>query len=121
MPDELHVFAERTSERLDDAGVNPLSGTAMSKPDDAFAALESRNWSDAQHDRPRSPSVVQSVRFSLELTERLVAESQRRGVTPSEVIRDLVEAGLTAAEESATVRLADVQWAINMLARSAVS
>ena len=90
----------------------------MSKRDDAVAASESRDWSGAQvDDRPRSASVVQSVRFSRELTERLLAEAQRRGVTPSKVIRDLVEAGLTAVEESATVRLADVQRAINTLAR----
>jgi hypothetical protein len=51
-----------------------------------------------------------------ELNERLLAEAQRRGVTPSEVIRDLVEAGLTAADESATVRLADVRRVIEALA-----
>src|ERR1700751_5167245 len=53
--------------------------------------------------------VVQSVRFSRELTERLMTEAARRGCTPSEVIRDLVEAGLAAVDESATVKLADVR------------
>jgi phosphoserine aminotransferase len=89
----------------------------MSKFDDADAALQNRDWSGAQvEEKPRSVTVVQSVRMPRELNERLLAEAQRRGVTPSEVIRDLVEAGLTAADESATVRLADVRRVIEALA-----
>jgi hypothetical protein len=48
-----------------------------------------------------------------------MAEAARRGCTPSEVIRDLVEAGLSTIDESATVRLADVRRAIEALARRA--
>jgi predicted DNA-binding protein len=59
------------------------------------------------------------VRFPRELTERLLAEAGRRGVTPSEVIRDLVEAGLSSADESTTVRLADVRRVIDALAQRA--
>jgi predicted DNA-binding protein len=89
----------------------------MSKVDEANAELESRDWSGAQIvEKPRAVSVVQSVRMPRELNERLLAEAQRRGVTPSEVIRDLVEAGLTAADQSATVRLADVRRVIDALA-----
>lgn len=51
--------------------------------------------------------------MSRELTERLFAEAERRGVTPSEVIRDLVEAGLSTGDQSATVRLADVHRVID--------
>jgi predicted DNA-binding protein len=92
----------------------------MTKFDESAAALENRDWSGAQvEDRPRSPSVVQSVRFSRELTERLMAEAGRRGCTPSEVIRDLVEAGLSNVDESATLRLADVRRAIEALAQRA--
>jgi predicted DNA-binding protein len=92
----------------------------VSKFDESAAALEDRDWSGAQvDDRPRSASVVQSVRFSRELTERLMAEAARRGCTPSEVIRDLVEAGLSSIDESATVRLADVRRAIEALAQRA--
>jgi predicted DNA-binding protein len=92
----------------------------MSRHDDAAQALESRDWSGAQvEERPRTGSVVQSVRFSRDLTERLMTEAERRGTTPSEVIRDLVEAGLAAAEQSATVRLVDVQRAINALVHRA--
>ncbi len=92
----------------------------MTKFDESAAALEDRDWSSAQvEDRPRSASVVQSVRFSRELTERLMAEAARRGCTPSEVIRDLVEAGLSNIDESATVRVADVRRAIEALAQRA--
>ncbi|HEX5541874.1 MAG TPA: ribbon-helix-helix protein, CopG family [Micromonospora sp.] len=94
----------------------------MSKFDEATAALNSRDWSSTQvEDRPRSASVVHSVRMSRDLTERLFAEAERRGVTPSEVIRDLVEAGLSAADQSATVRLADVHRVINSLAHNRVA
>ncbi len=92
----------------------------MNKFDESVESLQSRDWSDAQvEDRPRSVSVVQSVRFSRELTERLMAEAARRGVTPSDVIRDFVEAGLAKVDESATVSLADVRRAIEALARRA--
>lgn len=63
--------------------------------------------------------MVQSVRFSHELTERLMVEAARRGVTPSEVIRDLVEAGLSDVDNSKTVRLADVRRVIDALASRA--
>ena len=92
----------------------------MSKHEESAAALENHDWSSAEVvDTHRSPTVVQSVRMSRELTERVFAEAQRRGVTPSDVIRDLVEAGLSQVDESATVRLADVQRAIESLARQA--
>jgi predicted DNA-binding protein len=92
----------------------------VNKFDDATATLQDRDWSSAQvHDRPRNATIVQSVRMPRELTERLLAEAQRRGVTPSEVIRDLVEAGLNAVDESVTVRLADVRRVIDALASEA--
>lgn len=89
-----------------------------SRTDEALAALENRDWSDAEpvEDRPRKASFVHSTRLSAELTDRLFAEAKRRGTTPSEVIRDLVEAGLAEADQSATVRLADVHRAIDRLA-----
>jgi len=52
---------------------------------------------------------------SRELTERLFAEAERQGTTPSQVIRDLVEAGLNATEGSETVRVADVHRVIDAL------
>jgi predicted DNA-binding protein len=93
----------------------------MSKFDEAAASLDGKiDFADAYvDDRPRTTMVAHSVRFPRELTERLFAEAARRGVTPSEVIRDLVEAGLSTTEESATVRLADVRRMLDALARRA--
>jgi len=92
----------------------------MNTFDESTAALESRDWSDATvEQRPRGGSVVQSVRFPRDLTERLMVEAARRGVTPSEVIRGLVEEGLSKVDESATVRLADVHRVIEALAKRA--
>lgn len=92
----------------------------MNKTEEAAAALERRLTADADVEvaaRPRKATLVQSVRMSRELTERLFAEAARRGTTPSQVIRDLVEAGLTAAETSAVVRVVDVQRAVDELAQ----
>lgn len=90
----------------------------MSKVEDSLAALESRDWSRAEVDtRPRKVTIVQSVRMSRKLTERLFIEAERRGTTPSQVIRDLVEAGLDASEGSETVRVADVHRVIDSLTR----
>ncbi len=92
----------------------------MSKFDESVAVLEDRDWSGAQAEtRATEPQIVQSVRMPRELTERLFAEAARRGTTPSQVIRDLVETGLTEINESATVRLVDVRRAIESLATRA--
>ena len=86
------------------------------KFDDANIGLENRDWSGARvEQKARNATVVHSVRLSRELTEKVFAEARRRDVTPSEVIRDLVEAGLAAGNESTTVRLADVHRAIDAL------
>jgi len=93
----------------------------VSKFDEAAASLDEKiDFTDAYvDDRQRTTMIAHSVRLPRDLTERLFAEAARRGVTPSEVIRDLIEAGLSAAEESATVRLADVRRMLDALARRA--
>jgi predicted DNA-binding protein len=93
----------------------------MSKFDEAAASLEVPiDFAGAYvDDRPREVMIVQSVRLPRGLTERLFVEAERRGVTPSEVIRDLIARGLEAADRSATVRLEDVHRAIDALARRA--
>lgn len=89
----------------------------MSRADEALAALKNRDWSGAElvKDKPRK-SFVFSTRLSGETSDRVLAEAERRGTTPSDIIRDLVEAGLAETDESATVRLADVRRALDQLA-----
>ena len=92
----------------------------MSKFDDAAAALDNRDWSDATvDDKQRSVSVVQSVRMPRDLVEKLYTEAERRGVTPSQLIRDLVEAGLSTPAEDTTVTVcaADLHRAIDHVLR----
>ncbi|MGH3661047.1 MAG: hypothetical protein ACRDTQ_04215 [Micromonosporaceae bacterium] len=94
----------------------------MSRSDDASAALEDRDWSSATVDhKPRGATVVQSVRMSRDLLDRLYGEADSRGVTPSELIRDLVEVGLSELDEDTTItmRLSDLRRAISKVAHSA--
>ena len=68
----------------------------MNRYEAAAAGLEDRDWSGAQIvDRSCHASLVHSVTMSRDLTERLLTEAQRRGCTPNDLIRDLVETGLS--------------------------
>lgn len=88
----------------------------MSKRIEANAALEDRNWGDGTTaEASTNARIAQSVRFDQAVTERLIAESKRRGTTVSDVVRGFVDQGLAELDESATVRLADVQRAIASL------
>lgn len=72
-------------------------------------------------ERPDNVKVALTTRFPREVLERLAAEAQRRGTTPSEVVRDLVDRGLRALEDSPTVtiRLADAHAALDAAIRDA--
>ena len=90
--------------------------------DDAMKALASTDWSGATVESPARPStVVHSTRLPGALSEQLEAEAARRNVTPSALIREYVEAGLTQltanGDATVTVRLADLHRAIDQLAR----
>jgi predicted DNA-binding protein len=90
--------------------------------DEALRALHDTDWSGAEVVRePRPVMVVHSARIPGELSERLEAEATRRGITPSALIRTLVEEGLRQAAEDATVtvRLADLHRAIDTVAQRA--
>lgn len=94
----------------------------MSGTDDAMAAMENRDWSDAVvEDRPKALSVVQSVRMPYELTERLFAEAEKCGITPSQLIREAVEARLNSGRPSevVTVDVAVLHHAIDQAVRRA--
>jgi hypothetical protein len=91
--------------------------------DDAMKALASTDWSGATVESPaRPPTVVHSARLPVDLSEQLEAEAARRGVKPSALIREYVEAGLTqlsaTGDATVTVRLADLHRAIDQIARN---
>ena len=87
--------------------------------DAAFAALTADDMAKAEPDDSTGAKVALSVRFDRELLSRLAAEAERRGATPSQVVRDLVDRGLTALDNSPLVRLADVHAAIDRAVRPA--
>lgn len=66
-------------------------------------------------ERPDNVKIALTTRFPPEVLERLAVEAQRRGATPSEVVRDLVDRGLRALEDSpvVTIRLADAHAALD--------
>ncbi|GAA3392978.1 ribbon-helix-helix domain-containing protein [Cryptosporangium minutisporangium] len=91
--------------------------------DDAMKALASADWSGAAVETVDRPStVVHSTRLPAALSEQLEAEAARRNLTPSALIREYVEAGLTqltaSGDATVTVRLADLHRAIDQIARN---
>lgn len=72
-------------------------------------------------DRPDNVKVALTTRFPREVLERIAAEAERRGTTPSDVVRDLVDRGLHALEDSpvVTIRLADAHAALDAAIRNA--
>ncbi|MBO0879416.1 MAG: hypothetical protein J2P17_03390 [Mycobacterium sp.] len=86
--------------------------------DEALRALADTDWTGATVERDRRPvSVIHSVRFPTETSERLEAEAERRGLTPSALVRELVEAGLSKVDDNTTVtvRVADLRHAIDQV------
>ncbi|TQS39731.1 CopG family transcriptional regulator [Cryptosporangium phraense] len=82
--------------------------------------LASTDWSGAVVET-RPASIVHSTRLPAPLSERLEAEAARRGITPSALIREYVEAALAGpavtGDATVTLRLADLHRAIDQLAR----
>ena len=74
-----------------------------------------------QPDRPHNVKVALTTRFPREILERIAAEAKRRGTTPSDVVRDLVDHGLRILEASpvVTIRLADAHAALDAAIRNA--
>ncbi|MFI5952429.1 CopG family transcriptional regulator [Cryptosporangium sp. NPDC051539] len=88
----------------------------------AERALAGTDWSGATVETSARPvTVVHSTRLPALLSERLEAEAARRGVTPSALVREYVEAGLfglaATGDATVTLRLADLHRAIDQLAR----
>ena len=95
----------------------------MTTRDDALQALEDRDWSGAQVEQePRPASVVHGVRLSPEKSDRLVAEATRRGITPSALLREIVDKALDderAEDDLVVLRRADLLRAIDTIAQRA--
>jgi hypothetical protein len=93
----------------------------VSRTDDALAALESRDWSSAEPVSPPAsmPMAVVATRLPVELVEQLAREAERRGLTPSTLLRQFAEEALQPVPDTATVRLVDVVRAVESLARHA--
>lgn len=78
-----------------------------------------------EHDQsevPSKPRVPHSTRITVAALKRLEAEAALRGVAPSKLSADLIEAGLCAvqaAPETVTVRVADLHRAIEEAVRHA--
>ncbi|WP_035854295.1 CopG family transcriptional regulator [Cryptosporangium arvum] len=90
--------------------------------DEAMEVLAGTDWSGAVAETPgRGATVVHSTRLPAALSTQLEAEAARRGVTPSALVREYVEAGLTqlaaTGDATVTLRLADLHRAIDQLAR----
>lgn len=68
-----------------------------------------------------SVKVALTTRFPREVLERIAAEAERRGTTPRDVIRDLVDRDLRALEDSpvVTIRFADAHAALDAAIRNA--
>lgn len=95
----------------------------MSRRDDALRALGETDWSSAEVDRRPAAKVVHSARLPARLSERLEAEADRRGITPSALICELVEKGLApvADDTTVTVRAADLRRAIDSVIHDAAA
>ncbi|OJF12950.1 hypothetical protein [Couchioplanes caeruleus] len=93
----------------------------MSRFEDAAASLNDRDWSTAHRDNGHRPAaVVHAVSMSYEITERLVTLAQSRGISPNEVIREVVEDYLdNDADELITIRRADLHRAIDIAVKNA--
>ena len=88
------------------------------KKDEALLRLEERDWSSGQADTALGvASIVFSARLKGELADWVAAESDRRGVNPSVVIRDAVAAAraAAAADETITVTRGDLHRLIDRL------
>ena len=93
----------------------------MSRFDDAAASVNDRDWTTAQRDnRPRGGGVVHAVSMSYEMTERLVTLAQRRGISPNDQIREIVEDYLDDGDDDLiSIRRSDLHRAIDVAVKNA--
>jgi hypothetical protein len=88
------------------------------KTDEALSALQDRDWRSGERDAAAdSPSIVFSARLRGELADWVAAEADRRGVSPSVIIRDAVAAARAAAatDEQIVLTRGDLHRLIDQL------
>lgn len=98
----------------------------MTTHEDALAALAAPVTRDSLEGatvetEPRFTKVTVSARIPFRLTEPLAREAARRGITPSQLISDLITDGLAACsqagdDEVVTISLRDLHRAIDRAA-----
>ncbi|MET8152021.1 CopG family transcriptional regulator [Actinoplanes sp. NPDC049668] len=93
----------------------------MNGSDEHAASMDDRDWTTAQPDnRARGVGVVQAVRMSYEMTERLFTLAQQRRISPNELIREIVADYLdSVADEMITIRRSDLHRAIDIAVKNA--
>lgn len=90
----------------------------MSKTDQAMAALEDTDWSGAEVVRePRPASTVFSVRLPDGVSQAFEAIATEREVTPTKLLRELVDAAIAGHSEGqvVTLRVEDLHKAIDAM------
>lgn len=88
----------------------------------AASGLERRDWSDAEVVAKRGPAtVVHSTRLPEQWSQALEAEAVNRGVNPSQLMKDLIIAGLQQVDARGTVTISPsaLHQAIDAVLRSA--
>jgi hypothetical protein len=97
-----------------------MSKTMKDKRAEAEAALRQPLRADDPNlevvDRQPRAKTVLSVRMDPDLARRLSTEADRRSISPSELMRELIESGLHDTEHAGVVNLADAHRALNKLA-----
>jgi hypothetical protein len=84
--------------------------------DEATNAINETDWTGSMVEtETRATSFVYSVRFPATLSTDIEAEANRRGLTPSSLIREYVTTGLASIADDTTVtlRVADLRRAID--------
>lgn len=72
----------------------------MGKREEALRALQAPDWSGGEVDPGDRPaSLVYSVRLPGDLADRFADEAARTGLTPSALLRQMVEARLAVVDE----------------------
>lgn len=88
----------------------------MGRIDAAMASLDNTDWSNAEVvDQPRPASTVYSVRLPDGVSQQFEAVASERGITPTKLIRELIDAAIASPREGqvVTLRVEDLHRALD--------